>query len=60
MPLVGFETAIPVFERAKTVRDLDRTAVVIGIEKSDWMKVVNVYLPNPRNIFSETRCVTLS
>jgi hypothetical protein len=60
MPLVGFETAIPVFERAKTVRDIDRTATVIGIEKFDWMKVENVYLPNPRNIVSETGRVTAS
>jgi hypothetical protein len=29
MPLVGFEPTIPVFERAKTVHDLDRAAAVI-------------------------------
>jgi phage gp36-like protein len=29
MPLVGFEPTIPVFERAKTVRALDRAAAVI-------------------------------
>jgi hypothetical protein len=28
--LVGFEPMIPVFERAKTVRALDRAATVIG------------------------------
>jgi hypothetical protein len=31
MPYVRFELAIPVFERAKTFRSLDRTATVIGI-----------------------------
>jgi hypothetical protein len=30
MPQVGFETMIPVFERAKTVHVLDRVATVIG------------------------------
>jgi hypothetical protein len=28
---VGIETAIPVFERAKTVHVLDRAATVIGV-----------------------------
>jgi hypothetical protein len=30
MPQVGFEPSIPVFELAKTVHALDRTATVIG------------------------------
>jgi hypothetical protein len=30
MPGVGFESTIPVFERAKTVHALDRVAKVIG------------------------------
>jgi hypothetical protein len=30
MPPVGFEAILPVFERAKKVHDLDRTATVIG------------------------------
>jgi hypothetical protein len=30
MPEVGFEPTIPVYERAKTVHDLDRAATVIG------------------------------
>jgi hypothetical protein len=30
MPQVGFESTIPVFERAKTVHALDRAAIVIG------------------------------
>jgi hypothetical protein len=30
MPQVGFVPTIPVFERAKTVHALDRTATVIG------------------------------
>jgi hypothetical protein len=30
MPQVGFEHTIPVFERAKTVHALDRTATLIG------------------------------
>jgi hypothetical protein len=32
MPRVGFEPAIPVFERAKAVHALDRAASVIGSE----------------------------
>jgi hypothetical protein len=31
MPRMGFESAIPAFERAKTVHALDRAATVIGI-----------------------------
>jgi hypothetical protein len=31
MRRVGFETMIPVFERAETVHDLDRAATVIGV-----------------------------
>jgi hypothetical protein len=30
MPRVGFEPAIPAFERTKTVRALDRAATMIG------------------------------
>jgi hypothetical protein len=30
MPRVGFKPTIPVFERAKTVRALDREATAIG------------------------------
>jgi hypothetical protein len=30
MPQVGFETTIPVFERAKTVHALDRAATLIA------------------------------
>jgi hypothetical protein len=30
MPRMGFELAIPAFERAKTVHALDRAATVIG------------------------------
>jgi hypothetical protein len=32
MPLAGFESTAPVFERAKTVHALDRAATVIGTE----------------------------
>jgi hypothetical protein len=31
MPRVGFESTIPVFERAKAVHALDLAAIVIGI-----------------------------
>jgi hypothetical protein len=31
MPRVGFESMIPVFERAKTFHALDRAANVIGV-----------------------------
>jgi hypothetical protein len=34
MPEVGFETTIPVFERAKAVHALDREATEIGPLKS--------------------------
>jgi hypothetical protein len=30
MPRVGFELTIPIFERAKTIHDLDRAGTVIG------------------------------
>jgi hypothetical protein len=39
MPQVGFEPMIPVFERAKTVRALERTATVIGLESSTAHKI---------------------
>jgi hypothetical protein len=32
MHRVGFESTIPVFERAKTVQALDRAATVIGVQ----------------------------
>jgi hypothetical protein len=31
MPLMGFESITPVFERAKTIHALDRAATVIGV-----------------------------
>jgi hypothetical protein len=49
MPRVGFESKIPVFERAKTVHALDRAAIVIGImnTRSDnkVRKLTTVCLP---------------
>jgi hypothetical protein len=39
MPRVGFEPIIPVFERTKTVRALDRAATVIG-EANFYMFVI--------------------
>jgi hypothetical protein len=33
MPQVGFEHTIPVFERAKTVHALDRSATVSGLSR---------------------------
>jgi hypothetical protein len=33
MPLVGFESTIPVSERAKAVHALDRASTVIGTEE---------------------------
>jgi hypothetical protein len=35
MPRVEFEPTIPVFERTKTVSDLDRAVTVIGQEQID-------------------------
>jgi hypothetical protein len=37
---VGFEPVTPVFERAKTVRALDRAATVIGISKMKQVKYI--------------------
>jgi hypothetical protein len=38
---MGFEPTIPVFERAKTVHDLDRAAAVIGSHKASIYKNVD-------------------
>jgi hypothetical protein len=40
MPRVRFEPMIPVFERAKTVHALDRTATVIGIPPKNKSEVL--------------------
>jgi hypothetical protein len=37
MPLAGFEPTIPVFERPKTVRALDRAAIETGHSDSYWL-----------------------
>jgi hypothetical protein len=44
MPRVGFESTIPVFERAKTVHALGRTATVIGIICTYWNQKVVIPL----------------
>jgi hypothetical protein len=53
MPLVEFEPTIPVFERTKTVRTLDRLATVIGFFLlyyleilSQLLKFTNICLPS--------------
>jgi hypothetical protein len=38
MSQVVFEPTIPVFERAKTVHDLDRKATVIGLQFTTALK----------------------
>jgi hypothetical protein len=48
MPRVGFETTIPGFERAKTVRVLDRPAIVIG--KQFALQGVKIRLVGPQDI----------
>jgi hypothetical protein len=40
MPRVGFETTIPVFERAKAFQDLDRAATVIGKPFIIWVQTL--------------------
>jgi hypothetical protein len=40
MPLVGFETATPAFERAKTVHALDGAATLIG--KPSLLQTFNI------------------
>jgi hypothetical protein len=40
MPHVGFEPIIPVFERAKSFRDIDHTANVIGIHEK-WTALLD-------------------
>jgi hypothetical protein len=44
MPWVGFEPMIQVFERAKTVHALDRTATVIGQVATTFLKIITVLL----------------
>jgi hypothetical protein len=40
MPWMGFEPAIPAFERSTSVHALDRTATVIGIQVPSLMKIL--------------------
>jgi hypothetical protein len=47
MPRVGFETTIPVFERAKTVHALDRAVTLIGDDADDSSNSVNRKRLNP-------------
>jgi hypothetical protein len=39
MPRAEFEPTIPVFERAKTFRALDRAATVIGVQEHDLQNI---------------------
>jgi hypothetical protein len=41
---VGFEPTTPVFERAKTVHALDRSAIVIGLQRCQYRKLYIVEL----------------
>jgi hypothetical protein len=40
MPLVGFEVAIPLLERAKKIHALDRVATVIGWLRTAWRYIL--------------------
>jgi hypothetical protein len=42
MPQEGFETRIPVFERANTVHALDRAATVIGQRLTDYTEFLQI------------------
>jgi hypothetical protein len=42
MPPEGFEPTIPVFERVKTVYNLDRSATVIGIPAYNFLILIDV------------------
>jgi hypothetical protein len=46
MPRVGFESTIPVFERAKTVHALDRAATAIGTYFHTELKLGTKYYYN--------------
>jgi hypothetical protein len=41
-PRVGFEPMVPVFERVKTLRALDRTATMIGIADNIAANILRV------------------
>jgi hypothetical protein len=47
MPRVGFESTIPVFERAKIIHALDRAATVNGATK--WGGLINLWLYKDNN-----------
>jgi hypothetical protein len=44
MPQVRFESTIPVFERRKTVRGLDRSAIGTGDMEKNLQIILNLYL----------------
>jgi hypothetical protein len=48
IPWVGFEPTFPVFERAKTVRTLDRAATVIGRRWTYYLELILNGRENPR------------
>jgi hypothetical protein len=50
MPLLGFEHTISVFQRAKTVHDLDGAATVIGLQDIQVYMGINVH--NSGEIFT--------
>jgi hypothetical protein len=45
MPRAGFELAIPVFERPKTVHVLDRAAIETGLREAEHRKMAELW-PN--------------
>jgi hypothetical protein len=58
MPRVEFEPTIPVFERAKTVYALDRTATVIGLRHYHFLSNPSQFDIQCRRIFDYTRTLS--
>jgi hypothetical protein len=54
VPRVGLEPTTPVFERAKTVHDLERAATVFGVSSLTKNKL-NTYVPGNETFAEITR-----
>jgi hypothetical protein len=62
MSLVVFEPTIPVFERTKMVRVIDRAATVIGLSYSYISIILNIFVilnKKLQMLFFEVRCIHL-
>jgi hypothetical protein len=57
MPRVGFESMIPVFERAKRAHALDRAATVISLDAIKWTKIINLSFSSVTSVGCISRLV---